>query len=145
MAPRFLKILHPCSSPIFNLQYRFLGSEGHTCLQQQNVEDKVVSGYHSWKICPDTRPERHVRIPELENVRTPEMENMSRHQSWKTRLNTRAGRYVWLQYPKDMSGYQSWKTCPDIRATARGPELQSTLPVDSPFLPESLLYPYHRQ
>jgi hypothetical protein len=44
-----------------------------------------------------------------------------------------------------MSGYQTWKICLVTRTTARGPELESTLPVDSPFLSDWLLYPCHRQ
>jgi hypothetical protein len=46
-------------------------------LQQQNVEDKVVSGYQSWKICPDTGAGRYVWIPDLKD--------MSEYQSNSTR------------------------------------------------------------
>jgi len=55
---------------------------------------------------------------------------MSEYQSRKICLDTRAERYVWLQDLKDMSGYRSWNTCPETRATARGLELQGTLPVE---------------
>ena len=113
--------------------------------------------YQSWKICPDTRAGRYARIPELED--------MSRYQRWKICSDITAGRYARIPELEDMSRYQRWKICPDktagrygripeledmfgcpdTRATARGPELQRTLPVESPFLPESLLYHYHRQ
>jgi hypothetical protein len=130
-------MLHQCSIHFFNLQYRLLGSEGHMCLQQQNAEDKAVSGYHSRKICPSTRPERYVRLPELED--------MTGHQSWKTCSANTAGRHVRTPELEDMSEYQSCKIFPDTRATVWGPELQSTLPTDSPFLPEWMMYAYHRQ